>query len=182
MKSNQMYLKLDDHSIRPTYDTNGINKNSSYYIRFKSNFLKWLDELNPSETENKKLDDIIYDLLKKSIYDNGYKLANYLEDKYFITEIDCDLVNLLDTCDLVRYQLQDEKVNQWVNECHLFLSDNLLDKYVSYEYIKSFGKTETEYGYIVNLHHDSYQVTVGKEKTSTGGYIIDFEKIKIIEE
>lgn len=176
MKPEQLYLKLNDDSIRPKFDTNGINKNSIHYVKFKSKFLKWLEETDLSEKENKRLDDIIIELLKRSIHDDGYRLAKYLEDSY-IFDPDYKLIKILNDCYFVRLCLETEKVNQWVKECHLTLSTELIGKHVNYKLKKPFGKFEQCTGYITKLFPTDYRLVVSNTIEGIDGQIVNAEDI-----
>lgn len=180
MKLEQLYMKLDDHTIRPRYNTNGVNTNSVHYVRFKSQFVDWLDEDTMTVKLSNEIDEILFDLLDRSLYSDGYQLTKHLEDSNFIFEGDSSLVELLDDCTFVRRALEDEKVKQWVKECFLELSTDLLKKYICYETLRGFGKRETNRGYITKLLPELYQVVVSKTNADVGGYIVNAEDIQII--
>jgi hypothetical protein len=154
----QMYLKLDDVTIRPTYKTNGIDRNTIHFVKFKNKLMSWANE---TTDEFDDFGDIIVKLLDQTekYGSDGYSLCKFLENELYISEGDSELVSILDECTWVLSNMTSEKVKQWVIECNLELPSELEGKYVMYTIIENGIKTLKQ-GYVTGIYNDTYEVVI----------------------
>lgn len=171
----QTYLKLNDHSVRPILTENNIDTSNPMYRDIRKQLIVWSDE---TETESivKEWDKILSDLIiyTSGLNHNGYELAKYMEDRYYVSDIDSELVDILDTIYILEHSLKESLYKQWVKECFLSIPEDVKHKKVKFKKTSHINYT----GFIVGFKQSTYQVVINTDSPDYDtGYIVNFENI-----
>lgn len=149
-----------------------------------------LSEWN-SEFSEKDLEELSKALFKKSLdfYSNGYELAKFLDDEFYITP-NSSLVEALDDIGYILNRVLDEAVEDWVRQDHIEPKFKVGDT-VTIE-IK-FGKDKGTYndGKIYDIDHTKAKYSINvpslghkdpNDKTTYGtlGIVLPFEEVESI--
>lgn len=160
--------------VRPTLNHINIDKTAKCFVNLVKEYRNWFKKGDDLEIEQSDLEREMIECITSYNVSNGFALAKFIEDETGV-EGDSELVNILDGVFFVKRELEKDLICKWVKDNNLSISEDVIGRKVFAK--QSFRSYPGHY--ITGIYNDKYQVTIQKDKDSKGGFVIDYENVKL---